>query len=211
MNAANPKAERISFAVAQSNPSTLGVGNSTLCGVSNHCYGHSAVVSSLQPPSSYDAILENEETTKVAQKRPPREMMAAAPTKAIKIEPSRTSSTSFSAASGSTASAASASSDKFGVFQAVSGDTPLGQCSDRKYSFSLRTPGRDYILSAENGEALKEWASIISGLSRGSPIHSGYLALRDQEKEWSTRFFILFRNKVLNYYRSHGEVASTGG
>merc|ERR1719242_1771094 len=117
--------------------------------------------------------------------------------------------------------------DEFHVFRAVMDDTRLGLSCNRRYSFSLIHPNREYILSAETGEELKEWISIFNKLTQGKPLYSGYLALRDdkatkkkrseshstsgsdtkRDTMWNTKFFILFENKVLNYYRDHNEVS----
>lgn len=96
--------------------------------------------------------------------------------------------------------------DEFNIFKSVMDDTRLGLRCNRRYSFSLIHPNREYILSAEHNQELKEWISIFNKLVQGKPLYSGYLALQCDSK-WSRKFFILFENKVLNYYRDHNEVS----
>eukprot|EP01083_Nonionella_stella_P200293 733653_1 len=73
--------------------------------------------------------------------------------------------------------------DEFDIFETVMNDTRLGLSCNRRYSFSLIHPNREYILSAETNDELKEWISIFSKLVQGKPIYSGYLALKHMKKK----------------------------
>lgn len=86
--------------------------------------------------------------------------------------------------------------DEFHAFQRIMNDTKLGLKCNRRYSFALISKERDFILSAESNEDLKEWMIAFNKLCQGQQVFDGHFANHDE------KYFVLHRNKVLNVYKS---------
>ena len=82
-------------------------------------------------------------------------------------------------------------------------DTKSDLSADRRYSFALIQPDRNWILSAETESQCKKWMALFDKLVQGKQSYKGYLIKRGKNiKSWKKRYFVLFENKVLNYYNS---------
>jgi len=85
----------------------------------------------------------------------------------------------------------------------MEGSSASDLTADRRFAFALIQPNRDWILSAESESQCKQWVALFSKLVQGRPVHRGYLVKRGKNvKSWKKRYFVLFENKVLNYYHT---------
>ncbi|ETO32484.1 hypothetical protein RFI_04632 [Reticulomyxa filosa] len=97
----------------------------------------------------------------------------------------------------------------------------------------MKQSQRLWVLSAENEEECKQWMALCSKLCQGRVVHKfcllsfvfcpwdnlfvhlhiifGYLQKQgDKVPSWKRRYFVLFKNKILNYYGSHDNTTDNG-
>ena len=93
--------------------------------------------------------------------------------------------------------------EKSAYDEVLEGSTTSDLTADRRFAFALIQPNRNWILSAESEPQCKQWVALFSKLVQGKAVHRGYLVKRGKNvKNWKKRYFVLFENKVLNYYHS---------
>eukprot|EP01084_Bolivina_argentea_P265025 449102_1 len=71
-----------------------------------------------------------------------------------------------------------------------------------KYTFSICTLGRDYILSAPNKTDFIGWIEIFNKYIYGHIIYEGFLLLKKEKttNTWKQRYFVLNEYKQFKYY-----------
>eukprot|EP00483_Globobulimina_turgida_P012614 UN12637 len=94
-------------------------------------------------------------------------------------------------------------SQSFSLYSSIIENTKSNLSAGRRYAFALIQPNRNWILSAEKESDCKKWVALFNKLVQGKHVFSGYLIKRGKNiKSWKKRFFVLFENKVLNYYHN---------
>eukprot|EP01083_Nonionella_stella_P063948 166217_1 len=84
--------------------------------------------------------------------------------------------------------------DEYDAFQMIWNASKSNLKCDKMYAFALisRSNGRDWMLSAETNQDLKQWITVCSKLSQGDVLLSGSL---------NNKHFVLYQHKVLNCYK----------
>jgi len=99
---------------------------------------------------------------------------------------------------------------KNSVYQKILHEQHSDLTADRYFSFALIEPTRNWILSAETERECSQWMNIFNKLVQGKTAYSGYLVKRGKNvKSWKKRWFVLFENKLLNYYQ-HSNITEKG-